>query len=102
MIFTVARQDSACMTEEGTRSHYRWCEPPCGCWELNSGPLEEQSVLLTAELSLQPYKKYLFFVLNSYVYEYFACICIVYHTCAWFHRGQRGWNWTYRWLCIEE
>jgi hypothetical protein len=21
------------------------CEPPCGCWELNSGPLKEQSVL---------------------------------------------------------
>jgi hypothetical protein len=21
------------------------CEPPCGCWELNSGPLEEQLVL---------------------------------------------------------
>jgi hypothetical protein len=30
------------------------CEPPCSCWELNSGPLEEQSVLLTAEQSLQP------------------------------------------------
>jgi hypothetical protein len=30
------------------------CEPPCGCWELNSGPLEEQSVLLTSEPSLQP------------------------------------------------
>jgi hypothetical protein len=30
------------------------CEPPCGCWELNSGPLEEESVLLTAEPSLQP------------------------------------------------
>jgi hypothetical protein len=29
-------------------------EPPCGCWELNSGPLEKQSVLLTAEPSLQP------------------------------------------------
>jgi hypothetical protein len=28
------------------------CEPPCVCWELNSGPLEEQSVLLTAEPSL--------------------------------------------------
>jgi len=27
-------------------------EPPCGCWELNSGPLEEQSVLLTTETSL--------------------------------------------------
>ena len=25
------------------------CEPPCGCWQLNSGPLEEQLVLLTAE-----------------------------------------------------
>ncbi|EGW02432.1 E3 ubiquitin-protein ligase NEDD4 [Cricetulus griseus] len=32
------------------------CEPPCGCWELNSGPLEEQSVLLTSESSLQPPK----------------------------------------------
>jgi hypothetical protein len=29
------------------------CEPPCGCWDLNSEPLEEQSVLLTAEPSLQ-------------------------------------------------
>jgi hypothetical protein len=30
------------------------CEPPCGCWDLNSGPLEEQSALLTAEPSHQP------------------------------------------------
>jgi hypothetical protein len=30
------------------------CEPPCGCWGLNSGPSEEQSVLLTTEPSLQP------------------------------------------------
>jgi hypothetical protein len=29
------------------------CEPPCGCWELNSGSLEEQAMLLTAEPSLQ-------------------------------------------------
>jgi hypothetical protein len=28
-------------------------EPPCGCWELNSGSLEEQSVLSTSEPSLQ-------------------------------------------------
>ena len=28
------------------------CEPPCGCWESNPGPLEEQPVLLpTADLS---------------------------------------------------
>jgi hypothetical protein len=30
------------------------CEPPSACWELNSGPLEDQPVLLTAEPSLQP------------------------------------------------
>jgi hypothetical protein len=30
------------------------CELPYGGWELNSGPSEEQSVLLTAEPSLQP------------------------------------------------
>jgi hypothetical protein len=30
------------------------CEPPCGCWDLNSGPLKEQSVRLPAEPSLQP------------------------------------------------
>jgi hypothetical protein len=29
-------------------------EPSCGCWDLNSGPSEEQSALLTAEPSLQP------------------------------------------------
>ena len=29
------------------------CEPPCGFWELNLGPLKEQQVLLTAEPSLQ-------------------------------------------------
>jgi hypothetical protein len=30
------------------------CEPTCSCWDLNSGPLEEQSVLLTAEPFVQP------------------------------------------------
>jgi hypothetical protein len=30
------------------------CEPPCGCWDLNSGPSEEQSVLLPVEPSHQP------------------------------------------------
>jgi hypothetical protein len=29
-------------------------EPPCGCWDLNSGLSKGQSVLLTAEPSLQP------------------------------------------------
>lgn len=31
------------------------CETPCGCWELNSGHLEEQLMLLSAE----PFSKYL-------------------------------------------
>jgi hypothetical protein len=35
------------------------CEPPCGCWELNSGPLKEQPVLLTTEPSLQPSRLFL-------------------------------------------
>ena len=39
------------------------CEPPCGCWELNSGPLEEQSMLLTTEPSLQPRALHLFLLL---------------------------------------
>ena len=42
------------------------CEPPCGCWDLNSGPSEEESVLLTAEPSLQPY---LFLICS------FVCLC---------------------------
>jgi hypothetical protein len=33
------------------------CKPSCGCWELNSGLLKEQSVLLNTEPSLQPHKK---------------------------------------------
>jgi hypothetical protein len=29
------------------------CEPPCGCWELNPGPLEVKRLFLTTEPSLQ-------------------------------------------------
>ena len=32
-------------TEEGINPLTDGCEPPCGYWELNSGPLGEQSVL---------------------------------------------------------
>ena len=39
---------SACMPACQKRAS-GGCEPPCGCWELDS-----QTVLLTAELSLQP------------------------------------------------
>jgi hypothetical protein len=33
-------------------SNYRRCELPCGCWELNSGLIEEQQMLLTFPVSL--------------------------------------------------
>ena len=42
---------------EGGRSHGTEltdsCELPCGCWELNPGSVEEHSVLLSFEPSLQ-------------------------------------------------
>jgi hypothetical protein len=31
-------------------------KPPCGCWESNSGPMQEQPVFSTIEPSLQPFK----------------------------------------------
>jgi hypothetical protein len=37
------------------------CEPPYGRWELNSGPLEEQTVHVTSEPSLQPSLGFLIF-----------------------------------------
>ena len=42
------------------------CEQPCGCWELNSGPLEEQPALLTADPSLQlPHVAHVLFGINN-------------------------------------
>lgn len=44
----------------GQRSQKSWtrvtdvCEQPCGCGELNSGPLQEQQVFLSAEPLLKP------------------------------------------------
>ena len=49
------------------------CEPPCSCWELNSGSLEEQSVLLTTEPSLQPcILEFLTLCSHSHVRKYFC------------------------------
>lgn len=46
----------------GTRKEYATpgtgvnggCEPLCGCWQLNSGPLEEPEAFLTVKLFLAP------------------------------------------------
>jgi hypothetical protein len=45
---------SSCMPEEASDPVTDGCEPPCGCWELNSEHLEKHPVLLTTELSLHP------------------------------------------------
>jgi hypothetical protein len=46
------------------------CEPPCGFWELNSGPLEEQSVLLTTKTSLHVC------VCVCVCMSVFVCVCV--------------------------
>jgi hypothetical protein len=71
------------------------CEPPCGCWELNSGTLKDQSVFLTTEPSLQLahlkfylgfeiyiYFKYISNIYISNIYIYIVCLkiaCTVFH-----------------------
>ena len=51
------------------------CEPACGCWELNSGLLEEQTVFLTAEPSLQPFN-FSFSYLTQGLMMLVACISL--------------------------
>lgn len=50
--------------EEGIRSSAtkatKDCKPPCWCYELNLGSLEEQPALLTTESSLSLPKSYFF------------------------------------------
>ena len=46
------------------------CKPPCGCWELNSGPPEKQRVLLTSEPSLHNLEYYINFISTSFNIPY--------------------------------
>lgn len=43
-----------CMPEEGIKLILDGCKPPRSCWDLNSGPLQKQLVLLSAKPSIQP------------------------------------------------
>jgi len=77
------------MLKEGIRSsdpNTNGCEPPCGCWELNSGPLAEQLVFWTAEPSLQPQVTFLMMETNFafgkltmtiYIYKVHAVLCLI-------------------------
>ena len=59
--------------EEGIRSLYRW---------LNSGPLEEQTVLLTTEPSLQP--SLLFSIINTILNWLLSFSLFIYNfACSW-------------------
>jgi hypothetical protein len=54
------------------------CEPPCDCWDLNSGPLEEQSVLLPVETSSQPLFYFiLFYFILFYFILFYVCGCFL-------------------------
>jgi hypothetical protein len=67
-------------SEEGIRDLITdGCEPPRGCWELNSGPLEEQPVLLAAEPSLQS----LVFVIIIFYLLLGLCLCTHTTLCTW-------------------
>ena len=49
------------------------CELPCGCWELNLGPLKDQPVLLTPEPSLQ---LLLLFLVMCICVCVCVCVCV--------------------------
>jgi hypothetical protein len=55
---------------------------PCGCWDLNLGPLEEQLVPLTAELAVRFFffLILIYFIILFYVVEVFCCTYI-YRVC---------------------
>jgi hypothetical protein len=53
-------------------------EPPCGCWELNSGPLGEQSVFSTSEASLQP----IYFERKVKLMKNFVLFCFLFLVCG--------------------
>jgi hypothetical protein len=58
----------ACRPEETPNLITGGCEPPCGCWEFNLGPLEEQTVLLISAPSLQLHLESLWFFVCLFVF----------------------------------
>jgi hypothetical protein len=68
------------------------CELPCGCWDLNSGPSEEQWVLLTTEPSLQPVIAFLSIncVYNFLTFNIIYLLYLYEYTVAVFRHTRRG------------
>lgn len=55
------------------------CELSYGCWQLNPGPMEKQSLLLTADPSLQPMSLQLSFFF-SFFHKHFLELALVVYT----------------------
>lgn len=57
-------------------SYWQLLAFPYGCWELNFGPFQEQRILLTSEVSLQPF--------NNFLSNDFLCVigkyCLIFST----------------------
>lgn len=95
-----------CTPEQSIGSHKTTavggCEPLCGCWELNSGLLQEQPVFLTTEQSFQ----FIFFLLKKVSWLcLFLCMCVCVPTFVCVHHAQvckclrwpeSPWCWAYR------
>ncbi|XP_076772916.1 surfactant-associated protein 2 isoform X2 [Arvicanthis niloticus] len=85
------------------------CEPPWGCWELNSGSLEEQSVLLTFEPNnlSSPHlpSQRTDMSVSSAEGGIFACLCVCTPPLCSSSKGQNRefepWDWSYRCGCWE-
>lgn len=67
------------------------CESPCGCWELNPGPLQDHQVLSTTEPSLWPLFFFLLFFTkdNFNVYGWFPCLRVCAPSVCSADRGQK-------------
>jgi hypothetical protein len=52
------------------------CEPLCAFWELTWGSLQEQSVLLTTEPSVQQQFHFLLLILFIFVYSLDVYVCV--------------------------
>ena len=70
------------------------CEPPCGCWELNPGPLQDQPVLLTSEPSVhsQPSLSVTNFLLPEIFGMFIFHSCLLPWNCSRLAPGSLIWD----------
>ena len=66
------------------------CEPPCGCWELNSGPLEGPK--LTSEPSFQPPEEVFCFGLFVFILLLLLLLFLMYLFKYLVRYGENRWS----------